>query len=75
MSRLDSQSSPLFWQFSQIIAPQRAHSVMVRASAVRLQWPHSIMDMLSTPSIVQYAPGAPDSCALQHFVSCISLIP
>jgi hypothetical protein len=49
---LDSQSSPLWVQFSQIIAPQRAHSLIVLASAVRLQWPHSIMDMLSTPSCV-----------------------
>jgi hypothetical protein len=72
---LDSQSSPLLAQFSQIIAPQRWHSVIVLASAVRLQWPHSIMDMLSTPSSVYYAARPAKNAPLQHFVSHGSLIP
>jgi hypothetical protein len=64
---LDSQSSPFFWQFSQIIAPQREHSLIVRASAVRLQWPHSIMDMLSTPSVLYCTANSSDNTRLQHF--------
>jgi hypothetical protein len=72
---LDSQSSPLREQFSQIIAPQRAHSVIVLASPVRLQWPHSIMDMLSTPSSVYYAFYAAKNAPLQHFARFNSLNP
>jgi hypothetical protein len=72
---LDSQSSPLLAQFSQIIAPQRWHSLIVLASAVRLQWPHSIMDMLSTPSMVYYAGSKAKNSSLQHFVKSVSLTP
>jgi hypothetical protein len=64
---LDSQSSPLRAQFSQIIAPQRVHSDIVLASPVRRQWPHSIMDMLSTPSKVYSDRKPGQKCAAATF--------